>query len=187
MDLVKQCKFVFVCNYYYYFFFQFVEQPTLTSIAQTVVDKVVRLHHDNYLTKQRNVTTRDDITLIIRNFNFPLRSALTPSAVSGGSSPRPPIHHRPHLRTAVRTPVRFSFLFFSLCSECATFSFPVIISNNDNNDIKLQNTKLRFSGFTKVYQQKFQTTDCNPLRCVSIFLCMGLSLNLFIFIFYYAP
>ncbi|ROT73692.1 Mitogen-activated protein kinase kinase kinase 7-interacting protein 1 [Penaeus vannamei] len=83
---------------------QFVEQPTLTSIAQTVVDKVVRLHHDNYLTKQRNVTTRDDITLIIRNFNFPLRSALTPSAVSGGSSPRPPIHHRPHLRTAVRTP-----------------------------------------------------------------------------------
>ncbi|ROT67702.1 TGF-beta-activated kinase 1 and MAP3K7-binding protein 1 [Penaeus vannamei] len=83
---------------------QFVEQPTLTSIAQTVVDKVVRLHHDNYLTKQRNITTRDDITLIIRNFNFPLRSALTPSAVSGGSSPRPPIHHRPHLRTAVRTP-----------------------------------------------------------------------------------
>ncbi|XP_050722481.1 TGF-beta-activated kinase 1 and MAP3K7-binding protein 1-like [Eriocheir sinensis] len=65
---------------------QFVEQPTLTSVAQTVVDKVVRLHHDNYLTKQRNVTFRDDISLIIRNFNFQLRGALTP----GATSPRPP-------------------------------------------------------------------------------------------------
>ncbi|XP_071539216.1 TGF-beta-activated kinase 1 and MAP3K7-binding protein 1-like isoform X1 [Panulirus ornatus] len=75
---------------------QFVEQPTLTSVAQTVVDKVVRLHHDNYLTKQRNVTTRDDISLIIRNFNFPLRGALTPSsAFPGGLSPRPPLRHLP--------------------------------------------------------------------------------------------
>ncbi|KAK3851649.1 hypothetical protein Pcinc_041719 [Petrolisthes cinctipes] len=72
---------------------QFVEQPTLTSIAQTVVDKVVRLHHDNYLTKRRNVTTRDDITLIIRNFNFQLRGALTPGAgvpLPGSVSPRLP-------------------------------------------------------------------------------------------------
>lgn len=65
---------------------QFVEQPTLTSVAQTVVDKVVRLHHDNYLTKRSNVTFRDDISLIIRNFNFQLRGALTP----GATSPRPP-------------------------------------------------------------------------------------------------
>lgn len=74
-------------------YFQFVEQPTLTSVAQTVVDKVVRLHHDNFLTKRRNVTTRDDITLIIRNFNFQLRGALTPGAVGplpGSISPRLP-------------------------------------------------------------------------------------------------
>ncbi|KAG7168653.1 TGF-beta-activated kinase 1 and MAP3K7-binding protein 1-like [Homarus americanus] len=50
---------------------QFVEQPTLTSVAQTVVDKVVRLHHDNYLTKQRNVTSRDDISLIIHSRLLP--------------------------------------------------------------------------------------------------------------------
>lgn len=70
-----------------------MEQPTLTSVAQTVVDKVVRLHHDNFLTKRRNVTTRDDITLIIRNFNFQLRGALTPGAVGplpGSISPRLP-------------------------------------------------------------------------------------------------
>lgn len=90
--------------------FQFVEQPTLTSVAQTVVDKVVRLHHDNYLTKQRNVTTRDDISLIIRNFNFPLRGALTPSsAFPGGISPRPPLRHLPCSRPQVRNFCDHSF------------------------------------------------------------------------------
>ncbi|XP_042222645.1 TGF-beta-activated kinase 1 and MAP3K7-binding protein 1-like isoform X2 [Homarus americanus] len=76
---------------------QFVEQPTLTSVAQTVVDKVVRLHHDNYLTKQRNVTSRDDISLIIRNFSFPLRCGLTLSSALA-TSPRPPIRHHPRPR-----------------------------------------------------------------------------------------
>ncbi|KAK7079552.1 PHOsphatase [Halocaridina rubra] len=76
---------------------QFMEQLTLTSIAQTVVDKVVRLHHDNYLTKQRNVTFRDDISLIIRNFNYPLRGALSPCALPG-SSPRPPPRRRSRQR-----------------------------------------------------------------------------------------
>lgn len=74
---------------------QFVEQPTLTSVAQTVVDKVVRLHHDNYLTKQRNVTFRDDISLIIRNFNFQLRGALTPGATSPRPPPRPMLRPQP--------------------------------------------------------------------------------------------
>ncbi|XP_068207269.1 TGF-beta-activated kinase 1 and MAP3K7-binding protein 1-like isoform X2 [Palaemon carinicauda] len=68
---------------------QFMEQLTLTSIAQTVVDKVVRLHHDNYLTKQRNVTFRDDISLVIRNFNYPMRSAVASCPVQG-TSPRLP-------------------------------------------------------------------------------------------------
>lgn len=82
---------------------QFVEQPTLTSVAQTVVDKVVRLHHDNYLTKQRNVTFRDDISLIIRNFNFQLRGALTP----GATSPRPP----PRLLPRPKPKVQYCALF----------------------------------------------------------------------------
>ncbi|MCL4133147.1 UNVERIFIED_CONTAM: hypothetical protein GTU68_033269 [Idotea baltica] len=49
---------------------QFLEQPTLTSVAQTVIDKVVRLHHDAFLTRKGNVSMRDDITLVIRNFHF---------------------------------------------------------------------------------------------------------------------
>ncbi|CAL4101125.1 unnamed protein product, partial [Meganyctiphanes norvegica] len=75
---------------------QFVEQPTLTSVAQTVVDKVVRLHHDVYLTRQSNITTRDDITLIIRNFNFQLRGAVLPSVPQ----------HSPRARTRAKNRAR---------------------------------------------------------------------------------
>lgn len=48
---------------------QFMEQATITSVAQTVVDKVVRLHHDMFLTHQNRMAGRDDITLVIRNFS----------------------------------------------------------------------------------------------------------------------
>ncbi|RXG56440.1 TGF-beta-activated kinase 1 and MAP3K7-binding protein 1 [Armadillidium vulgare] len=57
---------------------QFLEQTTLTSVAQTVVDKVVRLHHDAFLTQKGNVSVRDDITLVIRNFNFHFPSSFQP-------------------------------------------------------------------------------------------------------------
>lgn len=59
--------------------FQFQAQSTLTGVAQAVVDKVVRIHHDiNMSNLQSTVTTgkRDDITLLVRNFNFPLPHAL---------------------------------------------------------------------------------------------------------------
>lgn len=54
-------------------------QSTLTGVAQAVVDKVVRIHHDiNMSNSKSTVTTgkRDDITLLVRNFNFPLPHAL---------------------------------------------------------------------------------------------------------------
>ncbi|XP_011329693.1 TGF-beta-activated kinase 1 and MAP3K7-binding protein 1 isoform X3 [Ooceraea biroi] len=58
---------------------QFRVQSTLTGVAQAVVDKVVRIHHDvNMSNTQSTMTTgkRDDITLLVRNFNFPLPHAL---------------------------------------------------------------------------------------------------------------
>ncbi|KOC70998.1 TGF-beta-activated kinase 1 and MAP3K7-binding protein 1 [Habropoda laboriosa] len=58
---------------------EFQVQSTLTGVAQAVVDKVVRIHHDiNMSNLQSTVTTgkRDDITLLVRNFNFPLPHAL---------------------------------------------------------------------------------------------------------------
>ncbi|KYM87348.1 TGF-beta-activated kinase 1 and MAP3K7-binding protein 1 [Atta colombica] len=58
---------------------QFRIQSTLTGVAQAVVDKVVRIHHDINMSNTQNTMTtgkRDDITLLVRNFNFPLSHAL---------------------------------------------------------------------------------------------------------------
>ncbi|CAG9770611.1 unnamed protein product [Ceutorhynchus assimilis] len=58
---------------------QFREQATLTGVAQAVVDKVVRLHHDWYMSNSFNhscTPKREDITLVLRNFNYPLPNAL---------------------------------------------------------------------------------------------------------------
>lgn len=63
---------------------QFRDQATLTSVAQAVVDKVVRLHHDWHMSNSMSNSSsrtlgsakREDITLIVRNFNYPLPNAL---------------------------------------------------------------------------------------------------------------
>lgn len=62
------------------FIFQFREQATLTGVAQAVVDKAVRRHHDWYMSNSVNPTcapNREDITLVLRNFNYPLPNAIT--------------------------------------------------------------------------------------------------------------
>ncbi|CAH1099962.1 unnamed protein product [Psylliodes chrysocephalus] len=59
---------------------QFREQATLTGVAQAVVDKAVRFHHDWYMSNSLNNSCspkRDDITLVLRNFNYPLPNAIT--------------------------------------------------------------------------------------------------------------
>ena len=58
----------------------FNEQTTLNGVAQAVVDKVVRIHHDTYMTSSNErkelCETRKDITLLVRNFNYPLPNAV---------------------------------------------------------------------------------------------------------------
>lgn len=64
---------------------QFREQATLTGVAQAVVDKAVRLHHDWYMSNSINnscSTKREDITLVLRNFNFPLPNAIKSPSIS---------------------------------------------------------------------------------------------------------
>ncbi|XP_057652313.1 TGF-beta-activated kinase 1 and MAP3K7-binding protein 1-like [Diorhabda carinulata] len=59
---------------------QFREQATLTGVAQAVVDKAVRLHHDWYMSNSINHSgspKREDITLVLRNFNYHLPNAIT--------------------------------------------------------------------------------------------------------------
>ena len=52
---------------------EFKVQSTLNGVAQAVVDKVVRTHHDAYLMnvgqKKDMFQKRDDITLLVRSFN----------------------------------------------------------------------------------------------------------------------
>ncbi|KAJ8684310.1 hypothetical protein QAD02_020102 [Eretmocerus hayati] len=66
---------------------QFKIQSTLTGVAQGVVDKIVRIHHDKSMSSSQNTLAngkRDDITLLVRNFNFPMPNALkSPTAPPG--------------------------------------------------------------------------------------------------------
>ncbi|KAH0558093.1 TGF-beta-activated kinase 1 and MAP3K7-binding protein 1-like isoform X1 [Cotesia glomerata] len=76
---------------------QFRIQSTLTGVAQAVVDKVVRIHHDMNMSNAQNSSKngkREDITLLVRNFNFPLPNAL--KSPSGQS-----VHFNPIIQTAV--------------------------------------------------------------------------------------
>lgn len=62
---------------------EFEVQATLSGVAQAVVDKVVRRHHDTYLSEGGRMAIcqkRDDITLIVRNFNFPLGNRMSSPA-----------------------------------------------------------------------------------------------------------
>ena len=68
---------------------EFAAQTTLNGVAQAVVDHVVRIHHDTYMTStdhRKDVCQkRKDITLLVRNFNYPLPNAMN-SPTSGGRS-----------------------------------------------------------------------------------------------------
>ncbi|XP_058450153.1 TGF-beta-activated kinase 1 and MAP3K7-binding protein 1-like [Malaya genurostris] len=59
---------------------EFQTQSTLAGVAQSVVHRIVQLHHDGFMQqieegKKPPFWNRDDITLLIRNFNYPLPNA----------------------------------------------------------------------------------------------------------------
>lgn len=59
---------------------QFRVQTNLMNVAQSVVNKVLLQHHDTFMSrldeeKSLRFSIREDITLIIRNFNYPLPNA----------------------------------------------------------------------------------------------------------------
>ena len=59
---------------------EFSRQSTLNGVSQAVIEKIARLHHDAYALsepsdpKHARCAIRDDMTLLIRNFNYKLRS-----------------------------------------------------------------------------------------------------------------
>ncbi|KAL1138196.1 hypothetical protein AAG570_009888 [Ranatra chinensis] len=56
---------------------EFRVQTTLTGVAQAVVDKIVRLHHDKFMSPGGGTKSskRPDITLLVRNFNHQMPNA----------------------------------------------------------------------------------------------------------------
>ena len=69
---------------------EFQVQATLNGVAQQVLDRIVRNHHDVYLSgtaSSQYCQKRDDMTLLLRNFDYPLGSAVSPLRSSVNSMP----------------------------------------------------------------------------------------------------
>jgi len=63
-------------------------QTTLNGVAQAVVDKVGRIHHDAFMQQLSTCQKRDDMTLLIRLFDEELTSSLS-SPRSGNRQTNP--------------------------------------------------------------------------------------------------
>ena len=52
---------------------QFAENATVSGVAQSVVDKLVRSHRERFELQKNKSMVRDDVTLLVRNFNAKFR------------------------------------------------------------------------------------------------------------------
>jgi TAK1-binding protein 1 len=73
---------------------EFAIQSTLSGVAQGVVDKIGRVHHDTYMTHSDNrrkeqCQKREDMTLLLRNFNYPMPNSM--NSPSTNCSPIKPV------------------------------------------------------------------------------------------------
>ncbi|KAG5676215.1 hypothetical protein PVAND_006064 [Polypedilum vanderplanki] len=70
---------------------QFNKQSTLVGVAQSVVNILAQLHHDLYMKSkvsgiESNFESREDMTLLIRNFSFPMPNSIEKSSKSSTAS-----------------------------------------------------------------------------------------------------
>lgn len=71
----------YLCHLNFFFFLsgkQFRTQSTLSGVSQSAIHKIVQLHHDTYMRQVEEAAfqSREDITLLVRNFNFPMPNAI---------------------------------------------------------------------------------------------------------------
>lgn len=68
---------------------EFRMQSTLSGVAQASVNRVVQLHHDSYMRRLdepdegMQMMEHDDVTLLVRNFNFPMPNAIQRRSTAG--------------------------------------------------------------------------------------------------------
>lgn len=57
---------------------QFRTQSTMSGVSQSAVHQIVQRHHDSYMREEGEATfeNRKDITLLVRNFNFPMPNSI---------------------------------------------------------------------------------------------------------------
>lgn len=70
---------------------QFNKQSTLVGVAQSVTNILAQLHHDLYMKSkvsgiESTFDSREDMTLLIRNFSFPMPNSIENSKHSSASS-----------------------------------------------------------------------------------------------------
>lgn len=69
---------------------ELAQQTSLEAVAQSVVDRVKRLHHDVYVSGRQRAaycSRHEDMTLLIRTLNYPLADgAVTPTQGKKGHS-----------------------------------------------------------------------------------------------------
>lgn len=70
---------------------QFNKQSTIVGVAQSVTNILAQLHHDLYMKSKVNgidcsFDSREDMTLLIRNFSFPMPNSIENSKQSTASS-----------------------------------------------------------------------------------------------------
>jgi TAK1-binding protein 1 len=69
---------------------EFNRQSTLVGVAQSVVNHVAQLHHDLYMKSKHSgiesFRSREDMTLLIRNFSYPMPNSIENSRYSTTSS-----------------------------------------------------------------------------------------------------
>ncbi|KAB0795309.1 hypothetical protein PPYR_08057 [Photinus pyralis] len=111
---------------------QFREQGTLTGVAQAVVDRAVRLHHDWYMSNsfKTGSTKREDITLIVRNFNFPMPNAIT-SPTNPTVTFNPILNTIPNNSSSTLTSVNDNYRSSSIVSTNDTSSSSDVRSDSD--------------------------------------------------------
>ena len=133
---------------------QFSENTTVSGVAQSVVDKVVRMHREHFETKvDDNVELRrEDISLLVRNFNAKLSNSQkrrsganlndldAVSSLSNVETPKPVIP--PTTSAATRSST-------TTTSSADTFVKSTDISVDENGKI---NPCVDFSHFHKEWQ-----------------------------------
>ena len=135
---------------------QFTSQTTLNGVAQAVVDQVVRLHHDTFMTnpdRRKLCEKRDDITLLIRNFNCPLQSVASPPSANTRSGLVFPPTTQPMAPLSVLIPPMNSNLLDQTSPQYKPF-FPAQPPMNTNSTLESINDSIR-SIEDAPFQKKF--------------------------------